>query len=39
MMPSMFVLSADVGPVPVEVNRLNNQVLVRYYNSEWKQRE
>jgi spermidine synthase len=36
MMPAMFVLSADLGPVPVEVNRLNNQVLVRYYNSEWR---
>ncbi len=36
VMPAMFVLSADLGPVPVEVNRLNNQVLVRYYNSEWR---
>jgi hypothetical protein len=22
--------------VPVEVNRLDNQMLVRYYESEWK---
>ena len=39
MMPTMFVLSADLGPVPVEVNRLNNQVLVHYYNSEWRRWE
>jgi spermidine synthase len=39
VMPAMFVLSADLGPVPVEVNRLNNQVLVRYYNSEWRRWE
>jgi spermidine synthase len=39
MMPAMFVLSADLGPVPVEINRLNNQVLVRYYNSEWRRWE
>ena len=35
-MPALFVLSADMGPVPVEVNRLDNQVLVRYYDAEWK---
>lgn len=35
-MQAMFVLSADLGPVPVEVNRLDNQVLVRYYDTEWK---
>jgi hypothetical protein len=23
-------------PVDVEVNRLNNQVLVQYYESEWR---
>ncbi len=39
MMPAMFVLSADMGPVPVEVNRLNNQVLVRYYERDWKRYE
>jgi spermidine synthase len=38
-MPAMFVLSADIGPVPVDVNRLDNQVLVRYYESEWKRWE
>lgn len=34
-LPSLFLLSPDTGPVPVEVNRLNNQVLVRYYEDEW----
>jgi spermidine synthase len=35
-LPSLFVLPADMGPVPVEVNRLDNQILVRYYESEWR---
>lgn len=26
----------DMGPMPVEVNRLNNQVLVHYYEEEWR---
>jgi spermidine synthase len=25
----------DMGPVEAEVNRLNNQVLVRYFEEEW----
>ncbi|HWQ32687.1 MAG TPA: polyamine aminopropyltransferase [Blastocatellia bacterium] len=33
---AMFLLPADLGPVPVEINRLDNQMLVRYYESEWK---
>lgn len=36
---SMFVLPADLGPVEVEVNRLDNQSLVNYYESEWKRYE
>lgn len=36
---AMFTLSTDIGPVPVEVNRLDNQVLVRYYEGEWKRFE
>jgi spermidine synthase len=32
----MFALPADLGPEPVEINRLDNQVLVRYYDSEWR---
>ena len=26
---------ADMGPLPAEVNRLNNQILVHYYEEEW----
>ncbi len=33
---SMFVLSPDMAPLPVEINRLDNQMLVRYYEEEWK---
>jgi spermidine synthase len=32
---SLFVLPEDVGPVDAEINRLDNQILVRYYESEW----
>jgi spermidine synthase len=38
-MASLFVLSADLDAVPVEINRLDNQALVRYYESEWKRFE
>jgi len=33
---SMFVFSRDMTPVPVEINRLDNQMLVRYYEEEWR---
>jgi spermidine synthase len=33
---SLFVLGPDMAPLDAEVNRLNNQVLVRYYDDEWK---
>jgi spermidine synthase len=36
---SMFTLSKDIEAVPVEINRLDNQVLVRYYEGEWKRFE
>jgi spermidine synthase len=39
MLPTMFVLPADLGPVPVEINRLDNQVLTRYHETEWKKWE
>jgi spermidine synthase len=32
---SLFDLAPDMASVPVEVNRLNNQMLVRYYEEEW----
>jgi spermidine synthase len=38
-MRAMFVLPADLGPVEVEINRLDNQALVRYYDSEWRRYE
>ncbi|HEU4478124.1 MAG TPA: polyamine aminopropyltransferase [Pyrinomonadaceae bacterium] len=36
---AMFTLSADIGPVPVDINRLDNQALVRYYEGEWRRFE
>ena len=35
-MPGMFVFPADMSRVPAEVNQLNNQVLVRYFEAEWR---
>lgn len=31
MTPTLFQFSPDMGPVEVEINRLNNQILVHYY--------
>jgi spermidine synthase len=39
ILPGLFELPVDLGPVPVEINRLDNQQLVRYYESEWKRGE
>ncbi|MGZ5431798.1 MAG: polyamine aminopropyltransferase [Thermoanaerobaculia bacterium] len=33
---AMFVFPRDMRPVPVEINRLDNQMLVRYYEDEWR---
>jgi spermidine synthase len=33
--PSLFQFPRDMLSVDTEVNRLNNQVLVQYYDSEW----
>lgn len=33
--PSMLEFPPDMAPVPADVNRLNNQALVHYYESEW----
>jgi spermidine synthase len=38
-MAALFVLPVDLDPLPVEINRLDNQALVRYYDSEWKRYE
>ena len=32
----LFSFPADISRVPAEVNRLNDQRLVRYYESEWR---
>jgi spermidine synthase len=32
----LFALPADMGPLEVEVNRLDNQSLVRYHDMDWK---
>jgi spermidine synthase len=36
---AMFEMPADMTAVPVEVNQLDNQVLVRYYEREWRKYE
>ena len=33
---AMFVFPLDMAAVPVEINRLDNQMLVRYYEEEWR---
>jgi spermidine synthase len=33
---AMFVFPRDMAPLPVEINRLDNQMLVRYYEDEWR---
>jgi spermidine synthase len=35
--PPLFQFPADMQRVPVQPNRLNDQVLVRYYANEWEQ--
>lgn len=34
-LPAMFQFPPDMQPVPAEPNRLNDQVLVRYYERDW----
>lgn len=34
-MQTLFQMPADIAPVDVKINRLNDQVLVRYYEQEW----
>jgi spermidine synthase len=36
VLPTLFVFGPDTGPVESPVNRLNDQVLVRTYEREWK---
>lgn len=35
-LPGLFAFPADMGRVPAEINQLNNQVLVRYFEGEWR---
>jgi len=35
-LPGLFAFPADMARLPAEVNRLNNQVLVRYFEAEWR---
>jgi spermidine synthase len=35
-MASLFQLSPDMRALPVEENRLNTEVLVRYYEDDWR---
>lgn len=35
VLQSMFDLPSDIAPMETELNKLNNQILVRYYDSEW----
>jgi spermidine synthase len=36
VLPTLFTFPADMARVPAEVNRLDNQILVQYYDQEWK---
>ncbi len=36
VLPTLTQFPRDMDKVPAEVNRLNNQVLVHYYDEEWK---
>jgi spermidine synthase len=35
-LPGLFVFSEDMGRVPTEANRLDNQIVVQYYERAWK---
>ena len=36
MAPALFEFPKDMARVPAEVNQLNNQVLARYFEAEWR---
>jgi spermidine synthase len=36
ILPGLFVFPTDMKAVPTGVNRLNDQLLVRYYDREWR---
>jgi spermidine synthase len=35
VLQGLFELPADLRPMDAEINRLDNQALVHYYDSEW----
>jgi len=37
IVPQLFEFPADMGPVEAQPNRLNDQILVRYYEREWRE--
>jgi spermidine synthase len=37
LLPGFFQFPADMSRVETEANYLNNQILVRYYESEWRE--
>jgi spermidine synthase len=39
LLPGLFVFGPDLARVPAEVNRLDNQILVQYYEAEWRRFE
>jgi spermidine synthase len=36
ILPTLFAFAEDTKRIPVEANRLDNQILVQYYDEEWK---
>ena len=36
-LPTLFDFPRDMQAVPAEANRLNDQILVRYYEKEWRE--
>jgi spermidine synthase len=39
VLPGLFAFGPDLARVPAEVNRLDNQILVQYYEAEWRRVE
>lgn len=39
VLAGLFEIPPDLGPTEVEVNRLDNQVLVRYHDADWRKYE
>ncbi|MGC2660774.1 MAG: polyamine aminopropyltransferase [Bryobacteraceae bacterium] len=39
ILPSLFLFPNDMQPVATQINHLNDQILVRYYDREWREIE